>query len=134
MICDGQNDNVKWGWFCTIFFGLGTLASLAQLHPKVAFLTVDEAGIEFRSLFAKRRLRWREISEFGVFRPFPWPRFGAKRVGFKYSAEFQGNKIGVITAFSGLDDGLPDTYGFRAKDLAPLLTQYHQQALLRKET
>src|SRR5688500_337363 len=79
MIREGE----KAGWFVAGFFGLGIPISLLQFYPKCSFLTVDQDGIEFGALFRKYRLKWSDISEFGVYSQ---ESIGVgKTVGFNYS-------------------------------------------------
>ena len=131
MVISGEG----FGWFVAAFFGLGAVLFLFQLfRPKSSFLTVDETGIEFGSLFQKSRLAWSEIGEFGTFTPNPYLRFASKFVGFNFSPGYKGptKYKGLAKTMSGFESQLPNTYGFRADDLAQLLTHYRQKALLGK--
>ena len=129
MIRDGE----KMGWLCAGFFGLGIPVFLIQLYPKSSFLTVSEEGIEFCALFRRHRLRWSDISEFGTYtlrhRGLPV----SKMVGFNYAAGYQraSKARRVAQALAGFEGALPDTYGFRAEELAQMLSDYHQ-AWIRK--
>ena len=123
MISEGH----KAGWFVAGFFSLGIPVSLLQLFPKSSFLTVDEDGIEFAALFRKCRLRWREISEFGVYSR---ESIGiGKTVGFNYSPCFERYRKmrSVNKALVGFEGALPDTYGLPAAELASLLATYHAE-------
>lgn len=135
LICDGKKDDAAAGWLCGIFFGLGSVIILAELHPKASFLTVDKDGIEFCSLFRKTRLRWAEISGFGAFKYFRWYRFETKKVGINFSVEYKGSSKGraVAKTLIGFEGQLPDAYGFRAEDLAQLLTHFHQEAMHKND-
>ena len=121
MIRDGHTA----GWFVAGFFSLGIPVFLIQLLPKSSFLTVDEDGIEFASLFRKGRLKWSEISEFGIYSR---ESIGiGKTVGFNYSPSFErSRKMRAVTkSLLGFEAALPDTYGLPAAELASLLTSYH---------
>lgn len=117
----------KAGWFVAGFFSLGIPVSLLQFFPKCSFLTVDEEGIEFAGLFRKCRLKWSEISEFGVYSR---ESIGVgETVGFNYSPSF--NRYAKIRAVNkslvGFEASLPDTYGLPAADLAALLSGYRAE-------
>jgi len=129
MIRDGETT----GWFCAVFFGLCLLAFLAQLLPGSSYLTVDEQGIEFSALFRKVRLRWSEIAEFGISTVRHHGLPVSKMVGLNYSPEYQGLSRGraVSKALTGFEGGLPDTYGFKAEDLAQLLSDHHRDRVRR---
>jgi hypothetical protein len=123
MIRDGE----AVGWFVAGFFGLGVPVFLLQFFPKSSFLTVDEDGIEFAALFRKCRLKWREISEFGVYSR---KSIGiGMTVGINYSASFERYRKmrAVNKALLGFEGALPDTYGLPATELATLLASYHAE-------
>jgi len=130
MICDGQ----KMGWLCVGFFGLGIPVFLLQLYPKSSYLTVSEEGIEYCSLFRSHRLRWSDISEFGTYTIRKHGLPGSRMVGFNYSAEYQraSQAREVSKDLVGFEGGLPDTYGFRADELARMLSDYHREWILNK--
>ena len=124
MIRDGHTAT---GWFVAGFFGLGIPVFLLQFFPKSSFLTVDEDGIEFAALFRKCRLKWREISEFGVYSR---KSIGiGMTVGINYSPSFERyQKMRAINkALLGFEGALPDTYGLPAAELATLLASYHAE-------
>lgn len=123
MIRDGDQA----GWFVAGVFSLGIPVFLIQLYPKSSFLTVDEEGIEFAALFRKCRLKWSEISGFGVYSR---ESIGVgKTVGFNYSPSFERYRKmrGVNKALVGFEAALPDTYGLPAAELASLLASYHAE-------
>ena len=121
MIRDGH----KAGWFPASFFALGIPVALIQLLPKSSFLTVDEDGIEFCTLFRKCRLKWNDISEFGIYSR---ESIGiGKTVGFNYSPSYE--RLPTMRLLNktliGFEAALPDTYGLRAEELASLLSDFH---------
>ena len=122
----------KSGWLCAAFFGLGIPVFLLKLlYPRSFFLTVNAEGIEIGSLFRTNTIAWSEISDFGVFSA---TRFGtAKMVGLNFSAVYKKAQRGraVAKALSGFDGALPDTFGFSAKALAQLLSECHQEWILK---
>ncbi len=124
MIRTGQ----KMGWLCAGFFGLGIPVFLIQLYPRSSFLTVHEEGIEVCSRFRSHKLRWTDISEFGTYTIRQHGLPVSKMVGFNYSAEYQraSRARAFSKALSGFEGGLPDTYGFRAEELAQVLSEFHR--------
>ena len=123
MIQDGE----KAGWFVAGFFGLCLLVFLIQLFPNSSFLTVDDDGIEFSALYRKCRLKWSEISEFGVYSR---ESIGiGKTVGINFSPSYERLAMGRAIAkfLVGFEGGLPDTYGLQAQELATLLASYHAE-------
>lgn len=111
-------------WFSVGFFSLCALVFLVQLTPGSSYLTVDETGIEICTLFRKTRIRWSELSEFGVYQV----RY-TKFVGLNYSPEYRQSARGraFARAVTGFEGGLPDTYGFKAEELADLLAYHHSR-------
>lgn len=55
-------------------------------------------------------------------------------VGFNYSAEYRRapKARAVSKALAGFEGGLPDTYGFRAKELAQILSDIHRLRILNR--
>lgn len=49
-----------------LMFGIPILAMLVLWYLQGRSLVVDEFGVEWRCLFRKHRLRWREIHDFGL--------------------------------------------------------------------
>jgi hypothetical protein len=54
-----------WGWLPIGFFGLGALVFAALLCSDSG-LTLDAEGFEMRTLFRRKRYRWKEVSEFSI--------------------------------------------------------------------
>jgi hypothetical protein len=127
MVLEGR----KAGWLWGGFFGLCALVFTVQLHPRSSFLTVSEAGLEFSSLFRKRFVRWSDISEFGVYTIRQHGLAVSRFVGFNYSAgRLRSTKARRISkALAGFEGGLPDTYGYRAEELAALLAHIHSERM-----
>jgi hypothetical protein len=130
MIREGE----KMGWLCTVFFGLGVPIFLLNLHPRSSYLTVDEEGIEFCSLFRTSRIRWSDVSEFGTFTIRHHGLPVNKMVGLNYSTEFSrsAKARALSKAMTGFEGGLPDTYGFRAEELAQILSEFHRECVIRR--
>ena len=123
----------RMGWLCAAFFGLGIPVFLLQLWPKSSFLTVTEEGMEFCSLFRRSKVRWGDISEFGVttIRQHGLPV--NRMVAFNYSAEYNraAKARSVAKVLSGFEGALPDTYGMDAEELAQVLTDFHREWSLK---
>ena len=121
-------DRTAMFWFSLILFSLGAAVMLVQLLPGSAHLTVSREGIEICALFRTRRFRWSDLSEFGVYRVR-----GTAFVGFNFSPEYRELTRGraFARALAGFEGSLPDTYGFRAEDLALLLAYHHSQQVGR---
>jgi hypothetical protein len=109
-------------WFSTGFFALGALIFLVQLVPGSSYLTVDHDGIETCTLFRKTRYRWSDLSDFGVYQV----RMN-KFVGFNFAPHYQLGTRGraFSRAMMGYEGALPDTYGFKAEELAEILAHHH---------
>jgi hypothetical protein len=99
-------------------FALGAVVMIVQLLPGSSYLTVSREGFETCTLFRKTLTRWQDVSEFGVYR-----MRGSKFVGFNFSPEYSkaAGARKVSRGLVGFEGALPDTYGFRAEDLAELL-------------
>lgn len=121
-------DGAMAGWFVAGFFALCIPVSVIQLI-RPARLTVDAEGIEFSALHRVHRLRWMDLSEFGTYTIRSGGMAVRKMVGFNYSPEFEGmeKRRSVSKLLAGFEAGLPDTYGYRAEELAELLSYYHRQ-------
>jgi hypothetical protein len=113
------------GGLCAAFFALALAVLAGKLLPGSTWLTVDEDGIEFCTLFRRTRVPWRHIARFGVW---AIPPFGLRKlVGFDYSEEYRkfGGMRGANRVLVGFEAALPDTYGMSAKDLAEMLAYHH---------
>jgi hypothetical protein len=119
------------GWLDGGFFGLCAAILTVQLFPQMRpTLLIDEHGIEFGNLAKKSRINWNVISEFGV--AVVRNHHGTvvqKMVGINFSTEYhQAAKGRAVSKFlTGYEGALPDTYGFKADELAELLTWYLQK-------
>jgi hypothetical protein len=125
MIRTGDNR----GYLGAIFFGLGCIIFLIHLLPDSAYLRITAEGLEFCSLFRKHRLLWEAVSEFGAIAIRQNGITVNKLVSFNYTQEYYPYKWGrkISAAMSGYEAALPDTYGFKAEDLAVQLNQHLQE-------
>ncbi len=109
------------GWLNAGFFGLGALVAAIGLVPGGSYLELGPAGLECRSLHRKWFVRWTDVDEFFAV------RLGARSmVGWRYAPAYTGQPIGRLlsSGLTGVEAGLPDTYGMSAKALAGLLNEW----------
>lgn len=124
MILNGDKE----GWFVAVVFAPGVLLLLVQLLPGASSLSVDTEGLEVVTTFRKKRFAWREIEGFGVYTVrqlgLPVGRF----VGFNLiPGARKPTKSHILSkAMTGFEAGLPDSYGFKAEELAELLAGHHR--------
>ena len=114
-------------WLGYLVGGLFMLAVpffVLQLHPRAAYLLLNEEGFTYCSLFRAQAVRWVDVEGFGViainaFRMVAWnfvpdhPRTGRARM--------------LSQAVSGYEAALPDTYGLKPRELAHLLEALRQR-------
>lgn len=119
------------GWVGAVFFGLCIPLLAIQLYSGRSFLTVSEDGIEFCSLLRRCKLRWSDISKIGTYTIKHHGMPIITLVGINFSDEYRlsSRMRAVSKALAGFEDGLPDTYGLRADELAYLLSYYHAERL-----
>lgn len=117
------------GWFVAGVFIPGVLLLLVQLLPGASYLSVDTEGLEFAATFRKKRFAWREIEGFGLYTVrqvgLPVGRF----VGFNLipGARKPTKSLTLSKALSGFEAVLPDSYGYKAEELAELLAGHHRE-------
>src|SRR5579872_560576 len=102
------------GLFGAVFSGLGIVVAGMSLLPGRSLLLLDRNGFEYAYPLRKRkRFSWEEVSDFGTY------RFKSTSVVVFKTATPRSNIWKKVNTFlTGRDDGLPDTYGFDAEDLA----------------
>ena len=112
------------GYLIGGLFALGVPVFVLQLHPRAAYLLLNEEGFTYCSLFRAQAVRWMDVEGFGViainaFRMVAWnfvpghPRTGRARM--------------LSQAVSGYEAALPDTYGLKPRELAYLLDALRQR-------
>ena len=99
------------GWFATGFFGLGIPVFALQLHPRAAYLTLTDDGLEFSSLFRRSTIPWSAISDFGTYNLKSHGISVSSMVGINFVPTYpQSTKARAIAkALTGFEGGLPDT-------------------------
>ncbi len=105
---------------CIVFFGLGVIVGALGLHPRSSYLTLNEQGLLFASLFRKHFVAWSSVQSFE-----PVTIHLNKMVGWNYSPEFRESAglRRVSSALAGVEAGLPDTYGMPAEKLSEILNE-----------
>jgi hypothetical protein len=119
---EGAGIGIGMGVFGTSFFGLATAVGVACLLPGRSFLRLDESGFEAVHPFRKQKFRWGEVSDFGLYRGK-----GSSFVMFRTASPRVWGKLNSI--LTGWDGGLPDTYGFEARDLVKLMMNWQSMAM-----
>ncbi len=113
------------GSFVVLFFGLCAIVFIIQLIPGASHLKLSEDGFSVRALFRKSKsYSWSNVSDFRAVTASP----GRKIVVF----DSLGNSTTLRKmnrAVVGATDGLPDTYGMKAEELADLMNSCRSRAL-----
>ena len=122
MTRDGKTE----GYLGLVFFGLCTLTALAQLLPNSAYLRLTRDGFEVRSLCRSSQTRWSDVSEFRAGRLGP-----SAAVVFDFAPSYARARRmrTAAAALAGAEGAIPDTYGYRATDLAALLNEWRDRAI-----
>lgn len=91
-----------------------------QLHPRASFLTLKENGFVFCSLFRSHEVLWADVQGFGVYKVSHH-----KMVTWNYQPAFSKHARGrnIAVAIAGCEAALPDTYGFKAEELARVMNR-----------
>lgn len=120
MIRDGDGR----GYFVGGLFALGVPVFALQLHPRAAYLRLDESGFTFCSLFRAQTVRWADVADFGVI------NVGAGRLvawNFVPGHPRTGHGRAISQAIGGYEAALPDTYGLKPLVLAVWLNTLCQR-------
>jgi hypothetical protein len=105
----------KLGYFCSLFFGLGFCLLVANMSPNAAYLRIEQDGFTVCSLFRARTVPWSAVEEFGTFQ-----LKSTRMVAWNYVSSYKtkAGLRGLNRGLTGFEAALPDTYGFKATDLA----------------
>jgi hypothetical protein len=126
----GFNSHTLQGTFLFVVGSFGALISLAALFTSYMKLSLDAAGLEFQSLWIRRRCLWRDTDEF-TSTLMPRSAGMVYFVDFKDAARSPGFCDTAARAL-GLASGntrLPDNYGLQVDDLVRLLTAWRERTL-----
>lgn len=117
----------RWiGWVSLLFFGVGLLVSVVAAMPTASYLRLDPEGFTICSLYRAHKVRWTDVTGFGVGRIFL-----NKMVMFNFEPTYQRTpglrslNAGIV----GYEAGLPDNYGLSHEELADLMNNYRDAAL-----
>lgn len=114
-------DKLLEGWFTIVFFGIGIIVSLIQLHPNLTYLKLDKDGFEVKSPFRSNFTKWSEVKNFnkGSIR-------GNKMILFDYTSEHKkwntGKKIAQF--LSGNQGAILSNYNINTDKLLALMIEY----------
>ena len=102
------------------FFGCGILVALVSLLPRASYLTLNESGLEYASLFRRHFVAWKDVAQF-----MPIVMHSNKYVAWAYAEgyEKQQKARSLSVALAGVEAMLPDTYGHSNVELAALLNK-----------
>jgi len=113
------------GWLVLLFFGLCTLMSAIALLPGAGSLVLDREGFQFCSLFRRHRTLWRDASGFAAAAV---PPARLPLVVFDDRQQRSGTLASLNVGLVGRTSALPDTYGFKADELAKIMAQWQARA------
>ncbi|THF62394.1 hypothetical protein E6C76_18955 [Pseudothauera nasutitermitis] len=109
------------GWLVAGVFGLFTLMACIALLPGSSYLELGPRGMKVRSLYRAWFVCWKDIDAFFVARVARRPM-----VCWNYAtgpAAGHGARR-FSRALTGVEAGLPDTYGHPPEELAALLNDW----------
>ena len=113
------------GLSCTIFFGLCAVAFAIQLRSGSAYLRLTQQGFVVCSVFrASPIVGWHQVHDFRVE---SLPPHGHKMVVYDSDIPSSQGMRKLNRALVGASDGLPDTYGMKAAELADLMNTWRER-------
>jgi len=119
-----RGDNPALMWLVSGFFGLGAVVFIINLIPGSSFLELTAQGFTFRALYRTWHVPWTDVDGFLVANVG-----GRDMVCWNYAPGYDKQKFGrrLSSGLSGVEAGLPDTYGRSAGELAQLLNDWRQR-------
>lgn len=114
------------GYLCAGFFALGVLVAIVRLIPGSSCLIVGREGLTIVNLFRSSTIAWSDIDCFVVVRLTLWGLTVHQMVAFDFAPSYDRAKLvrRFASHLAGGEGALPDTYGYRADELAELLGRY----------
>ncbi len=109
------------------FFSLGLVVFCVQLLPGASYLILKKESFVYCSLFRAHEVRWDEVQDFRV-QTISHNKMVVWDFVQGFSKQVRGRRIS--TAIAGCEGALPDTYGFKAEDLAGMMNQVKQLGYL----
>jgi hypothetical protein len=124
-ICGINSGDTATGWCVTLFFGLCGIVCILNILPNASHLRLTKEGFEVKSLYRARTYSWSDVHDFRVYEVE-----NKKMVGFDLSDSHPTGATTrkVSSALTGVEDGLPDTYGMKAEALARLMDEWKSRA------
>lgn len=122
------------GYVVAAFFGLGIPIFILAMFPNASYLKIQEDGFEFASLYRRSFVKWADIAEFGLLTQSKGFLTVNKMVGWDYVEHFEESINGraLSKSMSGLEAGLPDTYGMTAEELMALMVEFWEKSNAQK--
>jgi hypothetical protein len=119
--------NVLIIYLCSGFFALGIVVFCVQLLPGASYLILKKESFIFCALFRAHEVRWDEVQDFRV-QTISHNKMVVWDFVLGYSKQVRGRRIS--TAMAGCEGALPETYGFKAEELAEVMDQMKECSLI----
>lgn len=126
-IWGGQEKNDMRLYLSAGFFSLGLVVSCVQLHPRASYLSLKKESFIYCSLYRAHEVRWDDVQDFRV-QTISHNKMVVWDFVPGYSKQIRGRRLS--TAMAGCEAGLPDTYGFKAEELAAVMNQMRECSLI----
>jgi len=112
-----SSDQPLAGYAVAVFFGVGAIVFLVNLHPNASFLELTEKGVTTCSMFRREFIPWEDVREF-----YPSRIRFVSLVGFNYTNHFHRHAGArrMSKALTGVEGAL-ETHGMSASELAAIL-------------
>ena len=119
----------RFGYLISAFFGLGIPVFILAMFPNASYLKIQEDGFEFTSMYRRSFVKWADIATFGFLTQSTRFLTVNKMVGWDYVDHFEESVNGraLSKSISGLEAGLPDTYGMKAEELMALMVEFWER-------
>jgi hypothetical protein len=113
-----------WGWLMVGFFGLAIPLALLALVLNHTYLKLDRSGVEIRTLWTPRRIKWNEVEAF-----FVTTRPGTRLVGIRFVDSYQGVEAlrKVASFLSGVEAALPNQFRGSPEEICEKLNRWKQR-------
>lgn len=117
-----QSGEAFYGFITLSFFGLGIPVFLVGLMPGSSYLKLTSEGFEVCNMYKKYFIKWSEVEFF-------MPMEEYEMCVYNFSSTHQQNTtLGNLSAnMTGVDAGLPDTYGKSTEELAKIMNSWKQR-------
>lgn len=98
--------------------------------PGASYLKIMNDGFEFSALYPRHLVRWKDVEEFAVMtHKYLGLITVNKMVGWNYVPGSGNRHAGrsFNKAITGIEAGLPDTYGLKVDDLLAIMIEYWEK-------